>query len=300
MRLRNLLTSTVFHIVIVIIMTVGIGFSAKRDIVLPPPITVEFATVAELTQTPTPSVQPSPPQTEEEEKPEPQRSEDRPKPAPTNTSATPVAPPPSERPEEARPETPPPAPQVRPSSIARPEAPPEPEPEPEPEDSNKKASEKQDAPPEKEEPQEPAKPQRDFGSVLRNLAESDPAEAEGEESDQDTSTAGQQAPLGTQLTISELDALRRQLEGCWNVPIGAREVDDMVIDVNLVVNQDRTIREARIVDTARYNRDSFYRAVADSAMRAVRSPSCSPLRLPEDKYDMWKNIIVEFNPKEMF
>jgi len=293
MRLRSLFTSSIFHIAIVVLLTVGITFSSEREINLPPPMVVEFAEVAEKTETPKPVVKPPTPKKQKTEA-EPKRQDDKPKTAATNTSNAPVTP--VEKPPENKPEPPPPAPEVRPKSIAKPDAPPKPKPE----ERHKKASEEQQEPDKNKEPKKAPVPQRDFSSVLKNLAENEEKPEEAEKADEDAATAGQQAPLGSQLTISELDALRRQLEGCWNVPIGAREVDDMIIDVNLMVNRDRTVREVNVVNMARYRRDSFFRAVADSAMRAVRSPSCSPLNLPEDKYEMWQNIIVEFNPKEMF
>lgn len=295
MRFGSLFTSVIFHVAVVALMTVGIAFTPDREINLPPPITVEFAKMAELTQTPNPTPKP-PVQQPEEEKPEPpQKKEEKPKPAATNTSDVPVAP--VKEPEKEEPKPPEQEAEVKPAPKPEPKKE-EKKPDPPPE-TNKKAAEKAPEPKEEEKPKEDTKPKRDFGSVLRNLAENEP-DNEAEVKDQDVAAVGQQAPLGAQLTISELDALRRQLEGCWNVPIGAREVENMVIDVNMIVGPDRVVQQARIVDTSRYNSDSFFRAVADTAIRAVYSPSCSPLMLPEGKYETWKNIIVEFNPKEMF
>ena len=75
---------------------------------------------------------------------------------------------------------------------------------------------------------------------------------------------------------------------------------DLAVEVKVVVNQDRTVASAEIVDKSRYNTDSFFRTMADSAVRAVQSPKCSPLRLPEDKYTLWHNMTIVFDPKEMF
>jgi hypothetical protein len=100
--------------------------------------------------------------------------------------------------------------------------------------------------------------------------------------------------------MQETDALRRQLEGCWNVPIGARDADTMTVDIYMVVNQDRTLQSARIVDSSRYDSDTFFRAMADSALRAVYNPNCSPFELPPDKYETWKTITVTFDPSQMF
>ena len=63
------------------------------------------------------------------------------------------------------------------------------------------------------------------------------------------------------------------------------------------MNPDRSVRDARIINQLRYNTDSFYRAAADSAMRAIFK--CSPLDLPPKKYDLWKTITVTFDPRTM-
>ncbi len=49
---------------------------------------------------------------------------------------------------------------------------------------------------------------------------------------------------------------------------------------------------------SRYNSDSFFRAAADSALRAVHE--CSPLKnLPPEKYDTWHYMELNFDPKDM-
>jgi hypothetical protein len=73
----------------------------------------------------------------------------------------------------------------------------------------------------------------------------------------------------------------------------------LIVEVLIDVNQDRTVANADIVDKARYASDSFFRAAADAAVRAVRNPRCSPLILPADKYDQWKRIDFTFDPRDM-
>jgi len=109
--------------------------------------------------------------------------------------------------------------------------------------------------------------------------------------------AAQQAPIGEKMTMSEEDALRSQLEQCWDVPIGAKDVENMTVDIAMVINPDRTLREAHIVDTSRYNSDTTFQALADSALRAVQR--CSPFEVPPDKYNTWNTTTVTFNPKDM-
>ncbi|GIR66634.1 MAG: hypothetical protein CM15mP70_17410 [Pelagibacteraceae bacterium] len=46
--------------------------------------------------------------------------------------------------------------------------------------------------------------------------------------------------------------------------------------------------------------DPSFRTAAEAAMRAVNNPDCSPLLLPEDKYDLWKEINFTFDFSWMF
>jgi hypothetical protein len=45
--------------------------------------------------------------------------------------------------------------------------------------------------------------------------------------------------------------------------------------------------------------DDFYRAAAESALRATKNPKCQPLPLPLDQYDQWRNMVLNFDPKDM-
>ncbi len=72
-----------------------------------------------------------------------------------------------------------------------------------------------------------------------------------------------------------------------------------MIDVHVEVNPDGTVSSVRLENTARYNSDPFFRAAADSAVRAIKNPQCSPLKLPPDKYEQWKTMTLTFNPKDL-
>lgn len=93
--------------------------------------------------------------------------------------------------------------------------------------------------------------------------------------------------------------MRQQIEQCWVVPAGAREAENLVVQLRVEMNPDGTVRTAEIQDRARMASDSFYRAAAESARRAVLNPRCSPLRLPPEKYNAWKTLVLNFDPKEM-
>jgi outer membrane biosynthesis protein TonB len=215
-----------------------------------------------------------------------------------------------EKQEMPKPPSPPPQPQPK----AQP-APPVPQPKPEPPAPvvppkvEAQAEALKPKPIEKPKPvvvEKPTPPQPDMlASVLKNVAKLKPVEqVKATDAKSDVKTPAQpsasQAPaLATRLTISEEDALRRQIEQCWSPPIGARDAQSLIVEVTIDVNPDRTVINADIVDKARYASDSFFRAAADSAVRAVRNPKCSPLELPADKYDQWKRIDFTFDPRDM-
>jgi hypothetical protein len=107
------------------------------------------------------------------------------------------------------------------------------------------------------------------------------------------------APLGSQLTASDIDLVREQLRPCFNPPFGAKEKPDLVADIRVTMNRDGTVQQARVADQGQYASDQIYRAVADSGIRALKNPRCSPLRLPPDRFDVWQSFIFGFSTKDM-
>ena len=93
--------------------------------------------------------------------------------------------------------------------------------------------------------------------------------------------------------------MREQIARCWNVPAGARDARDLVVEIRVVVEPDGNVRQATIVDQARLGSDPFFRAAAESARRAFFNPQCRPLHLPPDKYSIWKDLVVDFSPKDI-
>jgi hypothetical protein len=108
-----------------------------------------------------------------------------------------------------------------------------------------------------------------------------------------------QAPLGAALTASEIDLIRQQIERCWNIPEGARDDRNLVVEIKVFVEPDGDVRKAVILDQARMANDPVFRAAADSARRALFDPQCRPLRLPPDKYQYWKEFVVDFSPRDL-
>ncbi len=105
--------------------------------------------------------------------------------------------------------------------------------------------------------------------------------------------------FATGLSLSEEDALRAQIFGCWSVPLGLPYNENLLVRVKLKLKKDGTIMKSEILDHERMNKpgQKFYKVLAESALRAVRL--CQPLKVPPTGYEKWKDIQLNFNPAEM-
>ena len=105
--------------------------------------------------------------------------------------------------------------------------------------------------------------------------------------------------FATALSLSEEDALRAQIFGCWSVPLGLPYDQDLLVRVKLQLKKDGTIMKSEILDHERMNKpgQKFYKVLAESALRAVRL--CQPLKVPPTGYEKWKDLQLNFNPMEM-
>jgi len=105
--------------------------------------------------------------------------------------------------------------------------------------------------------------------------------------------------FATGLSLSEEDALKAQIFGCWSVPLGLPYDNNLLVRIKLELKKDGTIMKSEILDHERMNRpgQKFYKILAESALRAIRL--CQPLRVPPTGYEKWKNIQLNFDPTEM-
>lgn len=106
-------------------------------------------------------------------------------------------------------------------------------------------------------------------------------------------------PNANSIASGEAYALARQLQRCWSIEAGALYPDDLIVKVRVVVSRDRQVLSAAIIDQWRYSKDLYFRSAADAAIRAFHSPECKTLELPPNKYEMWKDIVVTFDPSDM-
>ena len=292
---QSVLISVLLHASVVAIAYVGLPQMRRAPPLTEVPIIVEIVNVAEETNAPAPAPEP---------KPEPEQKKVEPPPPPPPPPKKVAAPPP-----------PPPEPEPEPEVAAVP--PPSPKPDPKPKPKPKaKAEPKPKAPPRlvKAKPRHKPRPPDAFASVLRTVEElkhrspqrpKEKAAEEKKESFDSQIAKALASPTrrfdsALPLSISEIDLVRQQIAACWNLPAGAKEAEDLAIEVWVAMNPDGTVREARIRDKGRMESDPFFRIAAESALRAVLNPRCNPLRLPRQKYDRWKTMTLTFDPREMF
>ena len=103
----------------------------------------------------------------------------------------------------------------------------------------------------------------------------------------------------TGLTLSEEDALKAQIFGCWSIPLGLPYNENLLVRIKLKLKPDGSVTKTEILDHARMNKpgQGFYKVLAESALRAVKL--CQPLRVPTTGYERWKGLQLNFDAREM-
>ena len=99
------------------------------------------------------------------------------------------------------------------------------------------------------------------------------------------------------LSISEIDLVLQQLSKCFIAPAGAEINKSMFVKISAKIQRNRRVLEnsIRIVDTNISKSSTVYGPITESAMRTLLNPDCIPLELPEDKYELWKNLTMKFD-----
>ena len=301
---RNFAFSVLFHVGLVIVAYVGLPTWHDPEPFQDIPMMVEIVTVSDATNLPTKTKQPEPKKEVAKAEPKPPPKPPAPPPAPQGSIQEPPAPEPLPEPVEKKV-----AVIVNPEPKPKKEA--KPKPKPKPKDKPKKVASKKRAPtpipprkpkapdqfasvlktleelktqprPEKKE-QDKKKPKPDFASMMENALESPKPRTD----------------IGPDLTISEKDLVRQQIQRCWNLPAGAKDAHTMIISIRMVMNPDGSVQQARILDQAKMSTNPFYRTMAESALRATLNPRCQPFKLPPEKFDRWKTMKLTFDPRDM-
>ena len=278
---KGVLYSVGFHLALLLVMVIGFDWwgDSDREEIIP----VEIVELDDLVDEPVPEpieeiVEPDPePDIEPEPEPEPEPVAD-------------VPPPPVVE------ETPEPSPEPEPM----------PEPEPEAEVTPKRVT--QDIP--NLRPREKPRPPSRFDTArirqsllkdTRETVEPPPVKTVQPKREQDPKPRRNQvqearARAGIQ------DAIRTQIEPCWNAPIGASYAETLIVKIQIYLRPDGTLSGSpRIMDASRMDKDPFFRAAAEAARRAIERCASRdrPLKLPREDYDIWRDVVLNFDPSKM-
>jgi hypothetical protein len=278
--------SGIFHAVVIGVLVVGLP--SPMD---PPTQTVIPIEMILLEEEPEP--EPEPEQMAEEVAPEPEPPKQEAKAVPEPVAPEPEPEPPAEE-AEAEPEP-------EPEPVPPPEAKPEPEPEklakPLPPKPRRRPKIKV-AMPDKNKKHEQPKPDQ-LTSILRNVEK-----LRDQPNRRREPMAKAQIRGAATLSASALEqnamvrSIQEQLRNCWRIDPGARGAEDIVIEIKVLLNQDGSVHTVEIVDVVRMIQDGFFRSAAENAKRAISR--CSPFRLPPRKYNVWRQLTLRFDPREMF
>lgn len=165
------------------------------------------------------------------------------------------------------------------------------------EEKKKPEPKKEEAKPPSPKKPPPQQPKFDANRIAALLDKRDPQRqaATGAEINR-TNSLGLPTGMAPQLSQNELDALRARLRECWILPAGATDAQDLIVQVRILFKKDGSLA----ADPTLLNRGGspFFQVAAESALRAVRR--CAPFSfLPVAKYDVWKDIEVTFDPRDM-
>lgn len=272
-RRKGRLYSAALHFVFLLFVIFGLPqFLAPPPLDEPMVISVDILPVTGIT-----NVKPSEKTPEKENKPDEKQSEQK-KPSPPVKTAENTPPPPPEE-----------APAEKPKDKA--------------EDIKKEEKKK-----EEKKKKEKKKPKEDpLAAILKAVKETaqkerkeKPKEDKQEEDTSPTRSMSNQYNPALPMSMSEKDAIMSQLARCWNVPAGAKDAQNLVVVLNAEYNVDGSYIRVELARESmlRYSTDSFFRAAADAAIRAVKE--CSPLKdLPPQKYNTWRVMELRFDPQFM-
>ena len=149
--------------------------------------------------------------------------------------------------------------------------------------------------------------------VLQNLAEAQLAAADAENARKtkqrmeaaDTVTKTLSAVAGNAVKappkkslspvgIDDIARIQQHVSKCWQPPLGAAGNDTLKVDIFVSVNELGKVKRAEIEDKLRFNLDSYFKASAIAAKRAI--VECSPLPIPPEKFDQLKEFTFSFDP----
>jgi colicin import membrane protein len=143
----------------------------------------------------------------------------------------------------------------------------------------------------------PPKPKFDPKQVAALLDKREPTRvASAGDNLNNAPSLGLSSGRAAKLSMSELDALRARLGQLWSIPAGAKDPQELVVQVRIQLRPDGTLAGPPMVLTS--GSSPLFVAARDSAVRAVFRGQPYDMLRPEH-YEQWKDIEITFDPRDM-
>ncbi|MBZ9936699.1 cell envelope biogenesis protein TolA [Mesorhizobium sp. BR1-1-16] len=327
----GLITSIIAHLLIIFWGLFALPDTKPFDTSSVEALPVELVPISDLTslqkgkKTAEVKDKPSPNKPAEKDSPKPAPTPPPPKPTPPSTPPPPKADP---TPPAPKAEPTPPAPKAEatpPPTPAAPEKPAEPAPAPSPEPAvapkppeAEKVAEAPPPPPApkprvRPTPPTPTPPKPDQTAAAKPATPTQSTTDSKFDPDKISALLDRQKPTGStqasqepesfgaeearnptaMMSQSELDALRSQVQRCWNLPVGWTDPREVTVTIRFKLNQDGTVNGTPSIE--QYPASNYGTVAAEGAVRAVLQ--CGPYQLPAEKYDQWSEVQMRFSPQ---
>ena len=209
-----------------------------------------------------------------------------------------------------------PKPEIKTDAAAQKPQPKQPQPKPDPKVAEKPAEKPDKKEPQfkpnqiadllkKEEKQKPHEdkptqqsPKYDSSEIARLLDHRDPRRelASGSRLNQEASLGAPNAPQDAKLSQTEIDALRQRIRQCWSPPPGVDSDSNVYVELRVLFRQDGSLAQPPVVVAG--SASPLGPALAESGKRALLQ--CQPFTmLKPEHYAQWRDITVNFNPREL-
>jgi outer membrane biosynthesis protein TonB len=131
--------------------------------------------------------------------------------------------------------------------------------------------------------------------LLKDMQKKAPPPAPQAKSSSQTPTNNIAPNITDRASMTELDAIRRHIEGCWRIDPGTEGMEKMSAEVKVMINPDGSVKDAQILDTARYFADPAFRRFAVTARNAILG--CGNIPISAERYNIFKEITMNISPQ---
>ncbi len=99
------------------------------------------------------------------------------------------------------------------------------------------------------------------------------------------------------LSISEIDAIKSQIQKCWTEPAGGLKKEGLSVLLKIKLLIDGSVEDIKVSQSPRTDNIIMNQLATDTAIRAIKM--CAPYKMPMNSYNSWKELEIMFDPKKM-